>query len=94
MKHKNAAIFLIFFFILVLMLLCFAAGIIWGLNNIESEAEITSRVFREYGFLDGTALKGMMNEAKHSPGLANDYAAQYPMYAYLFDGSFVTYVDD
>ncbi len=41
--------------------------------------------------LSGDELRGMMNEAKLSPGLSDVYANEHPDFAWLFDGTFVTY---
>ena len=44
--------------------------------------------------LSGSSLQSMMNEDKYSPGVGEIYATDHPDYAWLFDDSFVTYVDD
>lgn len=44
--------------------------------------------------LTGTELRYMMNESKWSPGQAYAYAQTHPDFAWLFDGSFVTYIYD
>ena len=91
MKHLYAAIF---FLILGLMLLSFAGGMICAFSTIGDDASEINRILKEHRILDGTNLKTMMNEAKYSPGLAEAYAENYPMYAYLFDGTFITYIDN
>lgn len=90
MNSKTRAII---FLVLGLMLLCFAGGMIWGIETTPSKDELLHKALEEHDILDGSTLRSMMNEAKLSPGLANGYANKYPTYAWLFDNSFVTYIE-
>lgn len=91
MKHRTTAII---FFILALILFSFTAGMIFERYQENLEGGPLTKFLQEHKILDGSSLRGMMNEAKYSPGRAIVYAIDYPTYAYLFDGSFITYVDN
>lgn len=90
MKHKRRTMF---FIILALELVCFTGGMIWGEKLAEPEAEYVNRIIQERGMLDGSSLRRMMNEAKLSPAVADAYIKDHPTYAYLFDNSFIEYIN-
>lgn len=79
--------------VVVFVLAIFISGIIVGEEQMPTTEEIVREAIEELGILDGSKLKGMMNEAKYSPGLAADFVIEYPTYAYLFDGSFIEYIN-
>ena len=81
-------------FLLALFLLGFSAGFAWGWHDSPTTEEVVRTALKEYGILDGTSLRAMMNEARYSPDLANAFAEKYPAYTYLFDNSFVAYIEN
>lgn len=81
------------FIVVILMLAIFVSGIIVGEQEAPSTEEIVREALDEMKILDGSKLRGMMNEAKYSPGLSEEFVNAYPTYAYLFDGSFIEYID-
>lgn len=58
---------------------------------VTREHSASQRVAEE--LISGSELRHMMNQARLSPGAANDYIVDHPTFAWLFDGSFVTYVN-
>lgn len=78
----------------ILILAVFFLGVAAGLQNAPSSEEIVQEALEEMKILNGSALREMMNEAKYSPGAAQEFIHDYPMYAYLFDGSYITYIDN
>ena len=81
------------FIVAVLMIAIFVSGIIVGEQEAPTTEEIVREALDEMKILEGSKLRGMMNEAKYSPGLAQEFTIEYPTYAYLFDGSFIEYID-
>lgn len=79
------------FTVIILVFVVLAASIIFTSLCIMDKNEPES-VKEE--LLSGSALRSMMNEAKWSPAQGNIYAEKYPTYAWLFDGSFVTFKED
>lgn len=78
----------------ILIFSIFVLGVVAGYSYAPTTEDIVQETIREMKILDGSSLRGMMNEAKYSPGRALDFATDYPTYAYLFNGSYVTYVDN
>ena len=77
----------------VLILAIFISGVILGETQAPTTEEVVQETIKEMKILNGSALREMMNEAKYSPGAAQEFIHDYPMYAYLFDGSYITYID-
>lgn len=80
--------------VVILILAVFFLGVAVGLQNADTTEEVTQKTIKEMKILNGSALREMMNEAKYSPGAAQEFIHDYPMYAYLFDGSYITYIDN
>lgn len=78
----------------ILILAVFFLGVAAGLQNAKTTDEVIQETIKEMKILNGSALREMMNEAKYSPGAAQEFIHDYPMYAYLFDGSYITYIDN
>lgn len=87
MKHKIRAIVA---FILALGLLAVLLAMIF--TSCVTRDQANEQRLNE-DLLSGSELRYMMNEAKHSPGAANDYIKDHPTFAWLFDGSYVTYIE-
>lgn len=91
MKHRNGVLFIL---VIALCIFCFIGGVMYATDEEEDRIRIAMDVLKEDGILTGSALRYFMNEAKLSPGTVKGFIKDYPAYGWLFDGSFVTYVDN
>lgn len=89
MKHKTRAI-------VALLCVFFLLGVIVARieARLYSDRSLESQNQHIEDCLTGAELRGMMNEAKYSPGLASAYIEKHPDFAWLFDGSFIDYISD
>lgn len=87
MSHKTYAIIFLIIAILLFLLLLFIL-VAWPSEKDADDSYANAER------LSGTELRYMMNEAKYSPGQSDAYAQMHPDFAWLFDGSFVTYIYD
>lgn len=82
------------FIVLIIALLVLIAAGATLFSSCISRSQAENQRYATEDLLSGSELRYMMNQAKHSPGDAENYIKDHPSFAWLFDGSFVTYVEE